>query len=100
MDFEIIWTELALGDFRTLVQYAAERNPAGAETLRLRILNSVEVLTRFPYIGPVFERDRSRRTREILCGSYRIFYRVTETPAQVQIVRVWHGSRRQPQLPP
>lgn len=100
MDFTIVWTNLALDDFGDVVRHLAQRNTASAETLRLRILDSVAVLARLPHIGPLYDRDHSGRTREILCGSYRIFYRVLDALFQVQILRVWHGSRREPSLPP
>jgi len=62
-------------------------------------LESVEVLARFPLIGPAYERDRTGRTREILCRQYRIFYRVIEEKRRVEILTVWHSARREPKLP-
>lgn len=100
MDFQVVWSELAVNDFETVIRGLAERSPAGAETVRQQILDSTAVLSRLPYIGPVYDRDRSGRTREIVCGSYRLFYRVREDVSQVQLLRIWHGSRREPRLPP
>jgi len=37
MDFQVVWTELAVGDFETVIRGLAERSPAGAETVRQRI---------------------------------------------------------------
>ena len=34
--------------------------------------------------------------REILCHRYRIFYRVQEANRRVEILTVWHGSRKEP----
>ena len=99
MDFEVIWTEPAVADLEAAVRYAAEQSPETAETLRLELLDSVEVLARLPFIGPAYERDRTGRTREILCRRFRIFYRVQEPLRRVEILTIWHGSRRQPTLP-
>ena len=99
MDFEIDWTESALQDFEDAVRYIARHHASAAERLRLDILESVETLTRFPFFGPVYERDRSGRTREIPCRSYRIFYRVDESDHRIQILVIQHGSRREPRLP-
>ncbi|MCI0700052.1 MAG: type II toxin-antitoxin system RelE/ParE family toxin [Planctomycetia bacterium] len=99
MDFEVIWTEPALTDFESIVRYLNERNPRAAESVRQDVLNHVELLRRFPFIGPLYERDRTGRAREIVCGSYRIFYRVDETGKRVEILTVWHGSRSEPTLP-
>ena len=70
-----------------------------AESLRLSVLDHVELLARFPFIGPPYERDRTGRAREIQCGVYRIFYRVNEAEKRVEILTVWHGSRSEPTLP-
>jgi plasmid stabilization system protein ParE len=99
MDYEIVWTEPAAGDLEAIVRYLARRSEAAAESVRTGILNHVEILSRFPFIGPVYERDRSGRTREIVYRSYRIFYRVEESSHRVEILTVWHGSRAEPQLP-
>ena len=99
MDFEIDWTESALQDFENAVLYVARHNESAADQLRLDMLDSVETLTRFPFFGPVYERDRSGRTREIACRGYRIFYRVDQTHHRIQILVIQHGSRREPRLP-
>jgi plasmid stabilization system protein ParE len=99
MDLEIVWTEPALADFEAAIRHIATDDPDAAEKMRLELLASVEVLARFPFIGPVYERDRTGRTREILCKPYRIFYRVQEAEGKVEILTIWHGSRRDPKLP-
>ncbi|MBA4190774.1 MAG: plasmid stabilization protein [Planctomycetaceae bacterium] len=99
MDFAIVWTEPALADFECIIQYIQTRNPTAAESVRISILETVELLARFPLIGPRYERDRTGRVREILCGVYRIFYRVDESGQQVEILTVWHGFRSEPSLP-
>ena len=99
MDWQVIWTEAALVAFQDALGYLAERNLIAAEALRLSILEHVENLTRFPFIGPKYERDRTGRSREIVCGPYRIFYRLEESSKKIEILTVWHGSRREPDLP-
>jgi toxin ParE1/3/4 len=99
MDFQVVWTEASFADLETVVRHVAEDDPAAAEKLRLELLESVKILSRFPYIGPQYERDRTGRAREILCRQYRIFYRVREAESRVEILTVWHGARREPRLP-
>ena len=99
MDWEIVWTEPAVADLEQIVRSAASRSPAEAESLRTEMLESVDVLARFPLIGPIYERDRSNRTREILCRQYRIFYRASEEQRRVEILTLWHSARREPKLP-
>src|SRR5262245_57986518 len=99
MDFTIVWTDPALTDFESAVRFILARNPSAAEASRVAILDHVELLTRFPFLGPVYERDQTGRTREIVCGTYRIFYRVDENGRRVEILTVWHSSRSEPTLP-
>lgn len=98
MDCQVVWTEPALADFESAVRYLAERNPTAADAVRRSILDHVEALARFPFIGPVYDRDPTGRAREIVCGSYRIFYRVDEDAETVEILTVWHGARSEPTL--
>jgi toxin ParE1/3/4 len=99
MDWEIIWTEPAVTDLEQIVRTVTSHNPAAAESLRVELLESVEVLARFPLIGPAYERDRTGRTREILCRQYRIFYRAIEEQRRIEILTLWHSARREPKLP-
>ncbi len=99
MDFQIVWTDPALTDFESAVRYLNERNPTAAESLRLAVLDHIEQLARFPFIGPLYERDQTGRAREIGCGAYRIFYRVIEAEKRVEVLTLWHGSRSEPTLP-
>ncbi len=99
MDWEVIWTDPAAAELEQIVRTAASNNSIAAESLRVELLDSVEVLARFPLIGPTYERDRTGRTREILCRRYRIFYRIVEDRQRVEILTVWHSARREPKLP-
>lgn len=99
MDWEIVWTVTALSDLEAAVRYAARTSPAAAESVRLAILDSVGQLTRFPEIGAVYERDESRRTREIVSRQYRIFYRLQMEKHRVEVLAIWHSARREPRLP-
>ncbi|HEX5270809.1 MAG TPA: type II toxin-antitoxin system RelE/ParE family toxin [Gemmataceae bacterium] len=99
MDYQVVWTELALADLEAIIRRVAKDKPNAAEKLRLGLLGSVHVLGQFPFIGPVYERDRSGRTREILHGRYRIFYRVKEAESRVEVLTIWHGGRQEPRLP-
>ena len=99
MDWEIVWTEPAVVDLEEIVRTAASHSSTAAESLRAELLESVEVLARFPLIGPNYERDRTGRTREILCQQYRIFYRAIKEQRRVEILTLWHSARREPKLP-
>jgi plasmid stabilization system protein ParE len=73
MDYSLFWTEPALDEFESIITHLAAPSPQGAETVRVSILEHVELLRRFPEIGPVYERESSGRTREIICKGYGSF---------------------------
>jgi plasmid stabilization system protein ParE len=52
MDWQVVWTETAVADLEQIVRNAVSRSPTSAESLRVELLESVEVLARFPLIGP------------------------------------------------
>jgi plasmid stabilization system protein ParE len=99
VDVQVIWTETATADLEAIVAHIAQTNPGTAEKLGKTIVDHVEVLRSFPRIGPRYAKARRGRIREILCGKYRIFYRVNEQLKSVEILTIWHGARDEPELP-
>jgi toxin ParE1/3/4 len=99
VDFEISWTEAASADLESIVNHLTRISPDVAEKTANAILNHVEVLRTFPRIGPRYAKDPHRQVREVLCGKYRIFYRLNEQNKSVEILTVWHGARDEPTLP-
>ena len=99
MDWQIVWTDPAAVAFEEAIRYIAEQNPAAADAMRISILDRVQNLAQFPFIGPKYEPDLSGRVREIVCSPYRIFYRVDEPSKTIEVLTVWHSSRMEPKLP-
>ncbi len=96
MDCKVIWTDPAISDLQGLVSFLAVNSPDQARVKGNLILDHTEVLASFPFIGPVYEASRVPPVREILCGPYRIFYRVHEDQRVAEIMHVRHGSRADP----
>jgi plasmid stabilization system protein ParE len=91
VDFQIRITAGALADFEEILAYSWENFPSNAERFGEAILNHVELLGRFPYIGsPVDGRDSIRL---LVHTPILIYYRVIETPSVVEILHFWHSSR-------
>jgi toxin ParE1/3/4 len=84
---------------KTFALTIANEDPDAAQRVGEDILKHVEVLATFPFIGPKYFRSSSDRVREIVCRSYRIFYRVTEERALVEVLTIWHGARGTPTIP-
>ena len=98
MDYEVVWTERAISDLEAAIHSIAIEVPLSAERLRLDLLESVAFLSRFPSIGPIYERLRARRVREYLCNRYRIFYQIDEQILRIEILMIWHSSRKEPRI--
>jgi plasmid stabilization system protein ParE len=96
MDLAVVWTEPALADAEDIWRYIARDDPDAAERIRDGLFAQTELLGRHPYLGAVYERDRSGRTRETSYRNYRIFYEVVEDQGRVEILHVRHGRQNEP----
>ena len=98
--FKLIWTESAIADLDGICSFIAADNPPAAGWVGRGILEHVELLARFPFIGPAYPLGSGGPVREIVFRrTYRIFYSVSEGPCTVEVLRVWHGARGEPGLP-
>jgi plasmid stabilization system protein ParE len=98
MDFEIRWTTSAADDLHAIFTYLAEIDPQAAEKQGKAILDHIELLRSFPRIGPRYRKRARGEIREILCGQYRVFYRLHEQSRHVEILRIFHGAREEPEI--
>jgi plasmid stabilization system protein ParE len=93
VDFQIRITEAALADFEEILAYSWANFPDMTERFGNAILNHVDLLKSFPYVGsPVAGTD----LRQLVHTPILIYYRVTESPNCVEILHFWHSSRRAP----
>jgi len=77
MVYRTVWTEQALIDLREICEFIARRDAQAALRLGEAMLARVEQLPEFPFMGRMVPELRRNNLREIIYGSYRIFYRVT-----------------------
>ncbi len=98
MDFKLIWSDAAITDLHEICTYIAERDPQAASRMGRGILDHVQILATFPFIGPAYPRGDQGALREIVFRSYRIFYDVSEELGRVVILHIWHGARRDPEV--
>lgn len=97
--YQVAWTQSALADLESLCFFIAAANPVAAERVGRGILEHVQLLARFPFIGPAYPLGLVGPVREIVFRrTYRIFYAVIDQPRRVEILRVWHGARGEPDL--
>jgi toxin ParE1/3/4 len=98
MDYKVIWSDSSIEDLRDICNYIAEDEPAAAHRMGQDILDHVQILGSFPFIGPRYPRGSRGSLREIVVRSYRIFYDVSETSQSVEILHVRHGARDEPEF--
>jgi plasmid stabilization system protein ParE len=65
--------------------------PARAERFGNTILNHIELLISFPYIGSLVKGRPG--VRQLVHTPILIYYRVNEFPSFVEILHLQHGSR-------
>jgi plasmid stabilization system protein ParE len=76
MDFKVIWSDQAIEDLRELCAYISRHDSEAALRMGNGILDHVQLLAQFPFIGPPYPRGTQGPLREIVFRSYRIFYDV------------------------
>jgi plasmid stabilization system protein ParE len=91
VDFKIRITEAALADFEDILAYSWDNFPATAERFGKAILNHVDLLRSYPYIGsPV---DGQENVRLLVHTPILIYYRISEVRRLIEVLHFWHGSR-------
>ena len=94
LNVKIKWLQQALFDLDDVEAYIAKDNPTAAVSTVLKIVNTVRHLSEQSGIG---RTGRVSGTKELIIHStaFIVPYRVKD--AEVQILRVYHKSRKWPQ---
>jgi len=88
VDFQVRISEAALADFEEILAYSWAKFPDNADRLGNAILNHIDLLKSFPYIGaPLAGRPG---VRQLVHTPILIYYRVHEAPNFVEILHFWH----------
>jgi toxin ParE1/3/4 len=96
MACEVIWSERAGRDMEGIVDYISERNPKAVAGIVRKIMKRVDLLTTTPHMGKRFRQVEGKDVRFIVSGKYKVFYSIKDNV--VEILSVWHGARRDPDL--
>ncbi len=91
MDFQIRITKAALEGLQGILAYSWAAFPARAERFGDAIINHLELLKSFPYVGSLV-RGRSG-VRQLVHTPILIYHRVNESPNFVEILHLQHSSR-------
>ncbi len=92
---QVRWLTKALKNLDDEAEYIAQDNPVAAQLVVQRIFDSVNLLQDNPSMG---NPGRIPGTRELVVANtrYIIPYRVRPRLNQIEILRVFHTSRRLP----
>jgi len=90
----IMWLDDAVQDLQSLHQYIILENPAAANRIAKRILNTVNLLLEQPAMG---RQGRVHNTRELIVSGtpFIIPYRVKNK--NIEILRVFHAAMQWPE---
>ena len=85
------WTQTARDDLKAVWDYIARDSVFYADKFTDELLKATDVLEIFPEVGRIIPEIGDTNTREIIYGSYRIMYLVSEE--SIFITQVIHGAR-------
>ena len=89
---EVIWTEPAWQDLEAAADFIARDSESYSAALVQEVKESVTSLTQFAERGRMVPEFQNQRIRELLVGSYRLVYEVSDD--RVLILARIHGARR------
>ena len=92
---QVKWLRRALQDLDREATYIAEDNPTAARAVVKRIVGTVDLLAENPSLG---HPGRIHGTRELVIAdtSYIVPYRVRPRLDRVEVLRLFHTSRKPP----
>jgi len=92
---QIKWLSRALQNLDNEAEYIAKNDPATARLVIQRIFDAVNLLSENPALG---HAGRIHGTRELIVPKtrYIIPYRVRPRLNRIEILRIFHSSRRLP----
>lgn len=96
MVYKILFTEDALAELESLLDYIRAENPAAADQFGAALLNHVELLKDFPGIGAPISHWSG--VRKLIHSPIRIYYRLHEKTGLIEVLHFWHASRGSPEL--
>jgi plasmid stabilization system protein ParE len=96
--FRVIILPRAFKDLHDIMDYVAQNSPQNAAKMIDDIQTTAGSLSILPFRYPIYERrrDPAMAVRAMPFPPYMIYYRIDQRAQAVRVLRVIHGSRRQP----
>lgn len=96
MGFKIIFSPESLEHLGEIAQYIAKDNPDAALHFGMKMLDRAALLADFPELGQPYSKRPG--VRRLSVRPYAIYYRVRFETRTIEVLRFWHGARREPNL--
>jgi plasmid stabilization system protein ParE len=96
MGCQIIFAPQAIADLEEVVRYIAKDDPATAARIGNTLIDRVTILQDFPLIGAPYPKRPG--VRKLVSRPCIIYYRPRLDAGCVDILRYWHGARREPEI--
>ena len=86
------FTRQATQDLNSIADYVRERNPKAALRVRGAIVESLQTLVLFPYIG---RRQKTEGVRKLVTRRYPylVYYTIDEASEEIVIIAIQHPAR-------
>jgi len=88
---KVRYTPRARSDLRSIIEYIAERNPAGARNVKHALDRTMELIEQFPQAG---RRVDEQNTRVLPVGRYPYLIYWAVENGEAFILHIRHGARR------
>jgi plasmid stabilization system protein ParE len=96
VDYRLRYTETALDDLAEIIGHIAEDDEEAASRFGRALLDHIELLTRFPWIGDTVQQNRN--IRKLTHSPILVYYRVDENAGLIFVLQLRHGSRKPPKF--
>ena len=93
---KVVFSKRASRQFQTAAAWWREHRESAPYLLENEVLQTVRLLQASPFAGPPGKDPRVKDARRVLLQGtrYFLYYRVRETTGVIEVLRLWHTSRR------
>ena len=89
---KIVWTSRSLIDLEEIGDYISKDSPKYAKLTLEKLIETAKLIETNHLIGRVVPEVKQKNIREIITGSYRIIYQLSNT-GFAHILTIHHSSR-------
>jgi addiction module RelE/StbE family toxin len=89
---ELIWSPTAIADIESIAEYIGKDSVKAASNQVQTLFDRAEILRKYPEIGSIVPELRIKKYKQLLCGRYRIIYKI-ESEQFVHILTIHHQAR-------